>query len=339
MVLAFLVWLHHFFTMGSGANVNAFFGIMTMIIAIPTGVKIFNWLFTIYRGRLEFTAPVLWTIGFMVTFTIGGMTGVMLAIPGADFLLHNTLFLVAHFHNTIIGGVVFGYLAGVHYWFPKAFGFKLNEKLGKCAFWCWFVGYFVAFTPLYVLGFMGMMRRMNHYDNPAWQPWLIVAACGAGLIAVGVVFQVAQVWVSVRNRHLPEYRDATGDPWGGRTLEWATTSPPPAYNFANLPVVHELDAFAHMKETGHGLGRDTVYRDIHMPSNTSAGLFVGLFSLALGFAGVWHIWWLAIAALVAIAVTVIGYSFRRNDGHYIDASTVLSIEEKRSPALAAVEVS
>jgi cytochrome o ubiquinol oxidase subunit 1 len=339
MVLAFLVWLHHFFTMGSGANVNAFFGIMTMIIAIPTGVKIFNWLFTIYRGRLEFTAPVLWTIGFMVTFTIGGMTGVMLAIPGADFLLHNTLFLVAHFHNTIIGGVVFGYLAGVHYWFPKAFGFKLNEKLGKCAFWCWFVGYFVAFTPLYVLGFMGMMRRMNHYDNPAWQPWLIVAACGAGLIAVGVVFQVAQVWVSVRNRHLPEYRDATGDPWGGRTLEWATTSPPPAYNFANLPVVHELDAFAHMKETGHGLGRDTVYRDIHMPSNTSAGLFVGLFSLALGFAGVWHIWWLAIAALVAIAVTVIGYSFRRNDGQYIDASTVLSIEEKRSPALAAVEVS
>ncbi|MDR5749450.1 MULTISPECIES: cytochrome o ubiquinol oxidase subunit I [unclassified Caballeronia] len=338
MILAFLVWLHHFFTMGSGANVNAFFGIMTMIIAIPTGVKIFNWLFTIYRGRLEFSSPILWTIGFIVTFTIGGMTGVMLAIPGADFLLHNTLFLVAHFHNTIIGGVVFGYMAGVTYWFPKAFGFKLNEKLGKCAFWCWFVGYFVAFTPLYVLGFMGMMRRMNHYDNPAWQPWLIVAACGAGIIAVGVVFQVVQVIVSVRNRHLPAYRDVTGDPWGGRTLEWATSSPPPVYNFANLPVVHELDAFAHMKETGHGLGRDTVYRDIHMPSNTSAGLFVGLFSLGLGFAGVWHIWWLAIVALVAIAVTVIGYSFRRNDGYYIEASKVRTIEKTYSPAPAAVEV-
>ncbi|CEJ96344.1 Cytochrome O ubiquinol oxidase subunit I (EC 1.10.3.-) [Caballeronia glathei] len=339
MVLAFLVWLHHFFTMGSGANVNAFFGIMTMIIAIPTGVKIFNWLFTIYRGRLEFTTPVLWTIGFMITFTIGGMTGVMLAIPGADFLLHNTLFLVAHFHNTIIGGVVFGYLAGVHYWFPKAFGFKLNEKLGKRAFWFWFVGFFVAFTPLYVLGFMGMMRRMNHYDNPAWQPWLMVAAFGAVLIAIGVAHQVAQVWVSVRDRNLPQYRDTTGDPWGGRTLEWATSSPPPVYNFATLPVVHELDAFAHMKETGHGLGAQASYRDIHMPSNTSAGLFVGMFSLVLGFAGVWHIWWLAIAALVAIAVTVIGYSFRNNDGHYIDASAVRKIEDKRAHALAAVEAS
>ncbi|SAL25747.1 cytochrome-c oxidase [Caballeronia choica] len=339
MVLAFLVWLHHFFTMGSGANVNAFFGIMTMIIAIPTGVKIFNWLFTIYRGRLEFTTPVLWTIGFMITFTIGGMTGVMLAIPGADFVLHNSLFLVAHFHNTIIGGVVFGYLAGLHYWFPKAFGFKLDEKLGKRAFWFWFVGFFVAFTPLYVLGFMGMMRRMNHYDNPAWQPWLQVAAFGVVLIAIGVAHQVAQVWVSVLRRNQPAYRDITGDPWGGRTLEWATSSPPPAYNFANLPVVHELDAFAHMKETGHGLGRDSVYRDIHMPSNTSAGFFVGMFSLVLGFAGIWHIWWLAIAALVGIAATVIGYSFRRNDGHFIEASTVRTIEEKRSRALAAVEVS
>ncbi|MGF6531946.1 cytochrome o ubiquinol oxidase subunit 1 [Paraburkholderia sp. GAS206C] len=345
-VLAFLVWLHHFFTMGSGADVNAFFGIMTMVIAIPTGVKVFNWLFTIYRGRLEFTAPVLWTIGFMITFTIGGMTGVMMAIPGADFVLHNSLFLIAHFHNAIIGGVVFGYLAGVHYWFPKVFGIKLNEKLGKAAFWLWFVGFYVSFMPLYVLGFMGMTRRLNHYDNPAWHPWLIAAACGVVFIALGVVCQVLQVIVSVRNRKLPEYHDATGDPWDGRTLEWATASPPPVYNFATIPVVHELDAFTHMKETGQGLGKVAVYRDIHMPSNTSAGLFIGIFSLLLGFAGVWHITWLAVAALVAIMATVIGRSFGDNDGYMIPAETVRRIEEeggragetKHDERLAAAEV-
>jgi cytochrome o ubiquinol oxidase subunit I len=345
-VLAFLVWLHHFFTMGSGADVNAFFGIMTMVIAIPTGVKIFNWLFTIYRGRLEFTTPVLWTIGFMITFTIGGMTGVMMAIPGADFVLHNSLFLIAHFHNAIIGGVVFGYLAGVHYWFPKVFGIKLNEKLGKAAFWLWFVGFYVSFMPLYVLGFMGMTRRLNHYDNPAWHPWLIVAACGVVFIALGVVCQVLQVVVSVRNRKLPEYRDVTGDPWNGRTLEWATSSPPPVYNFATIPVVQELDAFTHMKETGHGLGKNAVYRDIHMPSNTSAGFFIGILSLLLGFAGVWHITWLAVAALVAIMVVVIGRSFGDNDGYYISAETVRKTEEKggkasetkREERLAAAEV-
>jgi len=345
-VLAFLVWLHHFFTMGSGADVNAFFGIMTMVIAIPTGVKIFNWLFTIYRGRVEFTTPVLWTIGFMITFTIGGMTGVMMAIPGADFVLHNSLFLIAHFHNAIIGGVVFGYLAGVHYWFPKVFGIKLNEKLGKAAFWLWFVGFYVSFMPLYVLGFMGMTRRLNHYDNPAWHPWLIFAACGVVFIALGVVCEVLQVIVSVRNRQLPEYRDVNGDPWDGRTLEWATSSPPPVYNFATIPVVHELDAFTHMKETAQGLGKETVYSDIHMPSNTSAGFFIGIFSLLVGFAGVWHITWLAVAALVAIMATVIGRSFGDNSGYFIPAETVRRIEEnngrasqaKRGDVFAAAEV-
>ncbi|KVT94567.1 cytochrome ubiquinol oxidase subunit I [Burkholderia ubonensis] len=332
MVLAFLVWLHHFFTMGSGANVNAFFGIMTMIIAIPTGVKVFNWLFTMYRGRIEFSTPVLWTIGFMVTFTLGGMTGVMLAIPGADFVLHNSLFLIAHFHNVIIGGVLFGYLAGFNYWFPKAFGFKLNEKLGKAAFWFWQVGFYVAFVPLYVLGFMGMTRRLNHYDNPAWHPWLLVAAFGAVLIAIGIACQLLQLVVSIRNRNLPQSRDTTGDPWGGRTLEWATTSPPPAYNFATIPQVRTLDAFADMKARGEGQGKRAAYRDIHMPSNTSAGLFVGVFSLALGFALVWHIWWLAIAGLAGIVATLVIYSSRNNDGYYIPASTVRRIEEPRHAA-------
>ncbi|KVM04796.1 cytochrome ubiquinol oxidase subunit I [Burkholderia ubonensis] len=332
MVLSFLVWLHHFFTMGSGANVNAFFGIVTMIIAIPTGVKVFNWLFTMYRGRIEFSTPVLWTIGFMVTFTLGGMTGVMMAIPGADFVLHNSLFLIAHFHNVIIGGVLFGYLAGFNYWFPKAFGFKLNEKLGKAAFWFWQVGFYVAFVPLYVLGFMGMTRRLNHYDNPAWHPWLLVAAFGAVLIAIGIACQLLQLVVSIRNRNLPQYRDTTGDPWGGRTLEWATTSPPPAYNFATIPQVRTLDAFADMKARGEGQGKRAAYRDIHMPSNTSAGLFVGVFSLLLGFALVWHIWWLAIAGLAGIVATLVIYSSRNNDGYYIPASTVRRIEEPRHAA-------
>ncbi|OMZ12335.1 cytochrome o ubiquinol oxidase subunit I, partial [Burkholderia pseudomallei] len=332
MVLSFLVWLHHFFTMGSGANVNAFFGMMTMVIAIPTGVKVFNWLFTIYRGRLEFSTPILWTIGFMVTFTLGGMTGVMMAIPGADFVLHNSLFLIAHFHNVIIGGVLFGYLAGFNYWFPKVFGFKLNETLGKAAFWFWQVGFYVAFVPLYVLGFMGMTRRLNHYDNPAWHPWLIVAACGAALIAIGIACQLLQLAVSLRDRRRPENRDPTGDPWGGRTLEWATASPPPAYNFATIPTVHALDEFAYRKERGLGIGKPAEYRDIHMPSNTSAGLFVGVFSLVLGFAAVWHIWWLAIAALAGILVTVIAYSAGENDGYYIPADAVRRIEEKRGGA-------
>src|SRR6195952_5166906 len=322
MVLSLLVWLHHFFTMGSGANVNAFFGIMTMIIAIPTGVKIFNWLFTIYKGRLELSSPVLWTIGFMITFTVGGMTGVLLAVPGADFVLHNSLFLIAHFHNAIIGGVVFGYLAGFTYWFPKAFGFKLNETLGKCAFWCWFIGFWTAFMPLYVLGFMGATRRMNHYDTPGWQPYMVVALIGALIILLGVVFQIAQVVVSVMKRNSPEYKDVTGDPWNGRTLEWAMSSPPPVYNFAVVPVVHELDAFAHMKERDRTRHAREDYRDIHMPRNTSAGLVIGLFSLAIGFALVWHIWWLAIAGLLGVVVTLILRSYDDDIDYIIPAETV-----------------
>ncbi|HEY2000558.1 cytochrome o ubiquinol oxidase subunit I [Paraburkholderia sp.] len=330
MVLSFLVWLHHFFTMGSGADVNAFFGIATMIIAIPTGVKVFNWLFTIYKGRLEFTTPVLWTLGFMITFTIGGMTGVMMAIPGADFVLHNSLFLIAHFHNVIIGGVLFGYLAGFNYWFPKAFGFKLNEKLGKRAFWFWQVGFWVAFTPLYVLGFMGMTRRLNHYDNPAWRPWLWLAEVGAVLIAIGIAHQLLQLYVSIRDRNLPENRDFSGDPWDGRTLEWSTSSPPPAYNFAIIPTVHELDAFTHMKEQSKKHTSEPVYRDIHMPSNTSAGFFIGMFSLVLGFAAIWHIWWLAIVGIVGVIGTAIARSFDTDTDYYIPADTVQLIEERNS---------
>lgn len=211
MLLSYVVWLHHFFTMGAGASVNAFFGIATMIISIPTGAKMFNWLFTMYKGRIRYELPMYWLIGFMVTFVIGGMTGVMLAIPPADFVLHNSLFLIAHFHNVIIGGVLFGLMAGVTYWWPKAFGFKLDPFWGKMSFWFWQIGFFVAFMPLYVLGLMGVTRRVSQFDDPSLQIWFIIAAFGAGLIALGILFFIIQMVVSVRRRD--QLRCTTGDPW------------------------------------------------------------------------------------------------------------------------------
>jgi cytochrome o ubiquinol oxidase subunit 1 len=330
-ILGFVVWLHHFFTMGSGANVNAFFGVATMIISIPTGVKLFNWLFTIFRGRLHFTTPVLWTLGFMVTFTVGGMTGVLLAVPGADYVLHNSLFLIAHFHNTIIGGAVFGYLAGFTFWFPKAFGFKLDERLGKYAFWCWITGFFVAFMPLYVLGFMGMTRRLNHYDNPLWHPYLIVAFFGAMLIFCGIAFQIAQIIVSIKNRDA--LRDHTGDPWGGRTLEWSTSSPPPFYNFAELPTVHAVDAFHEMKENDTAYLRPASYKPIHMPKNTAAGLIIGLVGAVFGFAMVWHIWWLAGVTFIAMIATFIARSYNQDVDYYVQPDEIERIEKQRFPSL------
>ncbi|WP_245752964.1 cytochrome o ubiquinol oxidase subunit I [Methylophaga sulfidovorans] len=323
-VLSFVVWLHHFFTMGSGANVNAFFGIMTMIIAIPTGVKIFNWLFTMYGGRVEFSTPLLWTLGFMITFSIGGMTGVLLAVPGADFVLHNSLFLIAHFHNVIIGGVVFGSMAGYAYWFPKAFGFTLNERWGKYSFWCWLVGFYLAFMPLYYLGFLGMTRRLDHYDNPAFQPWLILAAFGALIILMGIIFTIVQLVVSIRDRH--ENQDVTGDPWGGRTLEWSTSSPPPFYNFAEIPVISELDTFHAMKEKGDYPHEPKQYKEIHMPRNTGVGVFVGLFSFIFGFAMTWYIWWMAIAGALGILGCMIWRSFDKDVDYYVPVEEIERIE-------------
>ncbi|WP_127167923.1 cytochrome o ubiquinol oxidase subunit I [Xanthomonas euvesicatoria] len=326
-VLSFVVWLHHFFTMGSGANVNAFFGITTMIISIPTGVKIFNWLFTMFRGRVHMTSPVLWTIGFIITFTIGGMTGVMLAIPAVDFVLHNSLFLIAHFHNVIIGGVVFGYLAGLTYWFPKAFGFKLNEKIGKASFWCWIVGFFVAFMPLYVLGFMGMTRRMNTYNHPEWAPWLYVAAVGAAIIGMGIFLNLVQIGYSVWKRK--EHMDYTGDPWDGRTLEWATSSPPPFYNFAVLPHIDDRDQFWADKQNGKGWMRPSKYEAIHMPRNTGAGVYIGAFSVLLGFGLIWHIWWLAIIGLVGMIGSFIARTFDDDIDYWVPADEVERIENAR----------
>lgn len=324
-ILSFLVWLHHFFTMGAGANVNAFFGIMTMIIAIPTGVKIFNWLFTMHEGRITFSNPMLWTIGFITTFTIGGMTGVLMSVPAADFQVHNSLFLVAHFHNVIIGGVVFGYLAGLAYWFPKVFGFKLNEKLGACAFTCWLIGFYVAFMPLYALGLMGMTRRLSHYDIVAWHPYLMVAAGGVAIIALGIAFQVLQLLVSYKDRH--KNRDTTGDPWDGRTLEWSTASPPPFYNFAFIPEVHERDAFWEMKK--QGLKPETrPYEDIHMPRNTGAGFIIALCGGVFCFGMIWHIYWMIAVGLFGIFATAIARTFDQNIDYYVPAAEVERIENE-----------
>lgn len=326
--LSFIVWLHHFFTMGAGANVNAFFGIATMIIAVPTGVKIFNWLFTMFRGKVQFTAPMLWTIGFITTFAIGGMTGVLMSVPAVDFQIHNTVFLVAHFHNVIIGGVVFGYFAGLTYWFPKVFGFKLNETLGKCSFWCWLIGFYIAFIPLYVLGLKGMTRRLDHYSLASgYHPWLVVAAVGAAVIFMGVVFQILQLLVSIKNRK--EYADLTGDPWDGRTLEWSIPSPAPFYNFAVTPEVSTRDAYWETKEKLRESGaapEKPKYSDIHMPKNTGTGFIIALFAGMFGFAIVWHITLLAILGLVGIAATVIRRTFDTDVDYYVKAEDVERME-------------
>lgn len=332
MILSYLVWLHHFFTMGSGADVNSFFALTTMIISIPTGVKIFNWLFTMYRGRIRFDVPMLWALGFLFTFTIGGMTGVMLSVAPADFLLHNSLFVVAHFHNVIIGGVVFGAFAGVNYWFPKAFGFRLDPFWGKLSFWFWLVGFWVAFTPLYVLGLMGVTRRLSHFTDPSLQIWFQIAAVGALLIFLGILSFLVQIFVSVRNREA--LRDRTGDLWDGRTLEWATSSPPPQYNFAFTPMVHDRDAWMDMKTRGHERPMEG-FKPIHMPKNTGAGVVLAALALGCGFGLVWHIWWLASLSFVALLAVAIGHSFNYHRDYHIPADEVRRVEHDYSRKLAA----
>ena len=334
-LLSFMVWLHHFFTMGAGADVNGFFGITTMIIAVPTGVKVFNWLFTMYGGRIRFTTPMLWSIGFMVTFVIGGMTGVLLAVPPADFVLHNSVFLVAHFHNVIIGGVLFGAFAGTTYWWPKAFGFTLDETWGKRAFWFWITGFYLAFMPLYVLGLMGMTRRLQHYDVPGWQPWLIAAGGGALLILCGIACQIRMIWVSIRNReHLV---DASGDPWDGRTLEWITSSPPPAFNFAALPHVEGEEAYWDIKSSARDrrqLSDLPDYDHFEMPRNSPTGIVTAFFATAMGFALVWHIWWLVILGFLGAWATFVVFAWRDEAEYQVTAEEAEAIDRDRREAKA-----
>lgn len=327
VILSFIVWLHHFFTMGAGADVNAFFGIMTMIIAIPTGVKLFNWLFTMYRGRIHFASPMLWFMGFVVIFTIGGMAGVLMAIPPVDYQVHNSLFLVAHFHMMIVGGVVFGFFAALTYWFPKIFGFKLNERLGRYAFWCWGTGFVLAFVPLYILGLMGATRRLNHYDaSLGWQQLFIIAGIGALIIAAGIGFQVLQLVVSIWKRN--DNRDLSGDPWNGRTLEWSVPSPAPAYNFAIIPTVEDRDAFWAMKHS-RAPRPEAEYEPITMPRNTPVGLFIALFAFLASFAIVWHMWWLAIIGTVGAILTIIVRAQAENTTYTLSTATVAKLEAAR----------
>ena len=326
-VISFMVWLHHFFTMGAGPDVNAIFGIASMIIAVPTGVKIYNWLFTMFAGRIRFATPMLWSIGFMITFIIGGLTGVLVAVPPADFLLHNSLFLVAHFHNVIIGGVLFGAFAGYTYWFPKAFGFRLDERLGMAAFWLWLVGFYVAFMPLYAVGFLGMTRRMQHYDVAEWRPWLMIASVGAIMITVAIAFQVVQLVVSIRNREA--LRDLTGDPWDGRSLEWATPSPPPVFNFPVLPHVTGEDAYWAMKRRARqeaGARHETDYQPIEMPRNSPTGFVCAFFATVMGFALIWHIWWMVIAGFIGAFATFVVFAWRDHDEYEIPADEVARID-------------
>ena len=322
-ILAYTVWLHHFFTMGASANVNAFFGIMSMIIAVPTGVKIFNWLFTMYGGRIRFEVPLLWTIGFMVAFIFGGLTGVLLAVPPVDWQVHNSLFLVAHFHHVIIPGVLFGAIAGYNYWFPKAFGFKLDDRWGKAAFWCWFIGFHLAFMPLYVTGLMGMTRRLQHYDVSSWRPWLLVAEVGAVVILAGIICQIVQLVVSIRNR---EELRVSGDPWNGRTLEWSVASPPPAWNYAVLPHVSGRDAFWARKKLAPAISaqpaQPRAYEPIEMPKNSGTGFVTAFFAVVTGFALIWHIWWMAALGGFGAFVTLLVFAFRDQEEFEIPAEQI-----------------
>ncbi|AGT08477.1 cytochrome o ubiquinol oxidase subunit I [Paracoccus aminophilus] len=334
-ILSYLVWLHHFFTMGSGASVNAFFGITTMIISVPTGAKLFNWLFTIYQGRVRYELPMMWTIAFMLTFTLGGMTGVLLALPPADFLLHNSLFLIAHFHNVIIGGVLFGIFAAINYWWPKAFGYKLDVFWGKVSFWFWVVGFWTAFAPLYVLGLMGVTRRMRVFDDPDLKIWFIIAAIGAVLIAIGIAAMFIQFGVSILRRN--QNRDLTGDPWDGRTLEWATSSPPADYNFAFTPIVHGHDAWTEMKEEGVARPQ-AAYIPIHMPRGTGAGVILSALATLCGFAMIWWIWWLAGVSFIAMVAYAIWHTFNFDRDYHIPAAEVAETEARRDANIAAAGV-
>ncbi|RUM52047.1 MAG: cytochrome o ubiquinol oxidase subunit I [Methylococcus sp.] len=330
-ILSYIVWLHHFFTMGSGSSVNAFFGITTMIISIPTGAKIFNWLFTMYKGRISYELPMLWTIAFIITFVIGGMTGVLLAVPPADFVLHNSLFLVAHFHNVIIGGVLFGLFAGIIFWFPKAFGYRLDHYWGKVSFWFWVIGFYLAFMPLYALGLMGVTRRLSQFPDTTLSLYFNTATVGALFITVGIAAFCVQMYVSYRKRD--ELRDHSGDPWDGRTLEWSTSSPPPQYNFAFTPRVHNFDTWWDMKQRGY-VRPVNGFNPIHMPKNTGAGFILAMLCTVMAFGLIWQIWWLAAGSFFTAIVAAIIHTFNYDREFYIPVEEIEIVEAERSKRLA-----
>ncbi|WP_041941479.1 cbb3-type cytochrome c oxidase subunit I [Waddlia chondrophila] len=325
--LSFLVWLHHFFTMGASPSVNTFFSVMTMLVAIPTGVKIFNWLFTKYRGKVHFTSPMLWFFSFVLNFSIAGMTGILLAAPPVDFQVHNSLFLIAHFHGMVIGGVLFGFFAGFTYWFPKYTGFFISERLNRWAFFCWFAGFLLAFMPLYMLGFMGATRRLDHYDpSTGWQPLFVIAAMGGVIIFIGALIQFVGLFWSIYKRK--DNMDTTGgNPWNGRTLEWATHSPPPIYNFAVIPTINQRDPLWAEKPATE---EKPEYEDIHLPANTPISFYIGALSMVLGFAMTWQIYWLGVLSFAGILGLIIARLSSKDEHFTISAEEVKKIEESYS---------
>ncbi|MCP1136183.1 cbb3-type cytochrome c oxidase subunit I [Paenibacillus polysaccharolyticus] len=330
-ILSFLVWAHHFFTMGSGADVNAFFALTTMLIAIPTGAKVFNWLFTMFRGRISFETPMLWTIGFIPCFVTGGLTGVLLSVAPADFQFHNSYFLVAHFHHVIIGGVVFGYFAGLYYWWPKLFGFKLNERIGKWAFWFWNIGFYVCFMPQYVLGLMGMTRRVYTYGwDKGWLEMNVVSTIGALLMGIAFLIQVWQIFHGFKHR--AKNMDTTGDPWNGRTLEWSIPSPAPYYNFAIIPTVTYQDELWERKlRQNHGEKMQLVKEEIspiHMPKNSGIPIIISACWFIAGFGFVFHWTWFIITGLAGIAISMLVHSFNYDTEYYIPVDEIKELEER-----------
>ncbi|MEH6952058.1 cbb3-type cytochrome c oxidase subunit I [Nitrobacter sp. NHB1] len=319
-VLSFTVWLHHFFTMGQGADINAVFGIASMLIGIPTGVKVYNWMLTMFRGRVRFTVPMIYSIGFILLFVLGGISGILLASPTIDYQVHNTVFLVAHFHNVAVPGVLFGMIAGYHFWFPKAFGFRLNERWGVFSALCWIFGFMLAFFPLYALGIMGLPRRTVAYTEPSYVPFEWVAFLGALLILAALALLLWQLWVSIKHRD--ENRVFAGDPWDGRSLEWSMSAPPPKYNFALIPAVKGRDAFALAKEEGTAFQPPDAYADIELPKNSAMGPVIAAIGFALGFGLVWHIWWLVILAVLAAIATMIIRGFARDTTCIVTAHEV-----------------
>jgi cytochrome aa3-600 menaquinol oxidase subunit 1 len=312
--------------MGSGADVNAFFALTTMLISIPTGVKVFNWLFTMFRGKITFETPMLWTIGIIPNFVIGGMTGVLLSVAPADFQYHNSYFLIAHFHQVIIAGVVFGYFAGLYYWWPKVFGFKLNERIGKLAFWLWNIGFYLTFMPQYALGFMGMTRRVYTYGwDKGWFEMNLVSTIGAVIMGIAFIVQIWDITHSIKHMR----RDTTGDPWDARTLEWSIPSPAPLYNFATLPQVTAQDDWWERKlrmEKGEKATTDAILEPIHMPKNSGIPFIMSMCWFFAGFGLVFDWLWLTIPGLIGVAACMIAHSFNYDTDYYIPVEDVERIE-------------
>ncbi|MDM5201497.1 cytochrome aa3 quinol oxidase subunit I [Fictibacillus enclensis] len=323
---SFLVWVHHFFTMGQGELVNSVFSITTMIIGIPTGIKIFNWLFTMYKGKISFTTPMLWSLGFIVNFVIGGVTGVMLAMAAADYQYHNTYFLVAHFHYVLIAGTVFSCFAGLVFWYPKMFGYKLNERIGKWVFWVFNIGFNVCFIPQFILGLDGMPRRVYTYSAASgWGNMNMLSTVGGFLMGVAFLILVYNFYFSFRYSE----RENTGDSWGlGRTLEWATTSAvPPHYNFAVTPTVDSFDPLIKMKRNNVDLKpKIEDIKKIHMPDNSGVPFFMASFFFVAGFGLVFEWYWMGIVGLIGVFITLIIRSFDKNEGYYVSEEEIKETE-------------